>query len=118
MPGGAVGQRSIFEMTYLDEMYKIAGIEQTLDQLAPTRLYSCFHDNKQYSYTMIHKLLLMQMSHRQKLYQFLLSHSKPAHFVRFIVSSISLPELNLYQKRSGKKVRVNQIQTEVTGNFS
>ena len=42
-------------------MYKISGIEQTSDQLAPAMLYSCFYDSKQF---LIHKFLLMLMSHQ------------------------------------------------------
>ena len=86
-------QRSNFQMTYLDEMYKISGIEQTSDQLAPAMLYSCFHDSKQ---LMIYKFLLMPMSHQQKRYQFLLSHSKPDHLVRFIVSAFGYNFYHFY----------------------
>ena len=39
------------------------------------------------SHNFTHAAWVMLMSHPQKVYQFLLSHSKPAHLVRFIVSA-------------------------------
>ena len=55
LPGGAVDQHAHFEMTHLDGRYKIAEIEQTLDQLAPTKLYSCFMISSSWcSCSMIH----------------------------------------------------------------